>query len=83
MQEINWDVVTKPTPEPYDAADPTRQQENFYFMLNQVLGQLSGTQNIDLAEEIGGLAVAGSTVEIPGFIRVSRHGRTLSLTLTP
>ena len=82
MQQIDFDTITKPTPAAYNAANPTEQQENFYYRMNQLFDQISGEMNIDLAEEISGLAMEGSTVEIPGFIRMSRHGRTVSFTFS-
>jgi len=83
MNTVDFSTITKPTPADYDAANPTKQQEQFYYRLNQLFDQLTGTMNLDLAEEIGALAATGETVEIANFIKIHRHGRTLSFTLTP
>jgi len=36
MAEIEFSLLTVPTPEPYDDKDERRQQENFYYVLNQL-----------------------------------------------
>lgn len=45
-------AVTVPPPEPYDAKDDTRQQENFFYALNQVLKE-GNTQGLTVAEALG------------------------------
>jgi hypothetical protein len=82
MHTIDFDTITKPTPAAYDAADPTKQQENFYYRLNQVFDQLSGTMDIDLAEHLSALSVEGTALELPG-LKIVRSGRVVSLIMSP
>lgn len=82
MQQIDFDTITKPTPAAYDSANPTQQQENFYYRMNQLFDQISGEMDIDLYESISALSVEGETIELPGF-RVTRSGRVVSFVITP
>lgn len=83
MNIVNFDTITKPTPAAYDAANPTAQQENFFYRLNQAFDQLTGEMDVDLADRIGDLSFEGAIFEIPGFIKVYRSGRSVTLTLSP
>lgn len=40
MANVLFSDLTVPTPEPYDSKNPERQRENFFYALNQVLGEL-------------------------------------------
>lgn len=35
--DISLENITIPTPAAYDSADPTKQSENFFYVLNQIL----------------------------------------------
>lgn len=82
MQTIDFSTITVPTPAAYDSANPHQQRENLCYVLLQILAQCSGTMDIDLAEQIGGLAVTGETFEMPGF-KVKRSGRVISIVTNP
>jgi hypothetical protein len=82
MMTIDFDTITVPTPAAYDSADPHKQRENFFYVLNQILDQCSGEIDIDLAEQIGSLAVTGGTFELPG-LRITRSGRVVSFVMSP
>lgn len=82
MHVIDFDTITKPTPAAYDAANPTQQQENFYYRLNQAFDQISGTMDIDVHEVISALSVEGATFELPG-LTIKRSGRVISFVMNP
>ena len=82
MHIIDFETITVPTPAAYDSADPNKQRENFYYVMNQILNQLSGEIDIDLAEQIGSLAVTGGSFELPG-LTIKRSGRVVSFVMSP
>jgi hypothetical protein len=58
---IQFNQLTIPTPEPYDRSASTKQQENFYYVLNQIMAQLkinneTKTLNLDLTTLINTIA---------------------------
>jgi hypothetical protein len=52
MSNVNLSQVTLPTPQPYDRNDSNRQQENFFYVINQILalGKQANWQVPDLQD---------------------------------
>lgn len=81
--KITFSSLTIPTPEPYDKQSPTKQQENYYYVMNQILAQMkangetkdinpssSQTVNVDLTDLIAAvqdLAFTGEKIELPAL----------------
>lgn len=82
---VTFSALTMPTPEPYDSADPNRQRENFYYVLNQILTTLkanSATLDLDITQAVGDLSFAGEILDMPG-LNIRRSGKTLTIDYTP
>lgn len=58
MADINLQTITIPTPEPYAASDPTKQQENFYYVQLQMLAQAKANE-LPFTLDAGSLSLAG------------------------
>ena len=81
--KILFASLTVPTPEPFDRATPTKQQENFFYVMNQIFAELkanseekllnpstSQTVNVDLTElvkAVQDLTVTGETLTLPAL----------------
>lgn len=81
--------ITIPTPAAYDAADPTKQQENFYYVLNQILttaktaGESIDVNQAALTEAVGDLSFSGERLEIPALgLMLQKLGKTLAIYAT-
>ncbi len=87
--------ITIPTPQPYDAKDPTRQQEDYYYVWLQILQAAktagesvslnpSTSLNVDLADlvqAVQDLAFTGEKIEMPALgLTLARLGKTLAIT---
>lgn len=91
---IQFNLLTIPTPQPYDDKDPHRQQENCYYVLNQILAQLKAnnetkelnptlqqTVNVDLTDLVDAvrdLKFNGQTLDL-GPIKIIFEGQTISV----
>lgn len=81
---IQFNQLTLPTPQPYDKNDSNRQQENFFYALNQILAQLKAnnetkdlnpatnqTVNVnldDLTQAVKDLAFNGEEINLAGIV---------------
>lgn len=81
---IHFNALTVPTPQPYDKNDGNRQQENFFYVLNQILAQLktnnetkelnptlSQTVNVDLTDltqAVQDLAFNGQEINLQDIV---------------
>jgi hypothetical protein len=91
---IHFNQLTIPTPQPFERSAPSQQQENFFYVLNQILGQLKAnnetkelnptatqTVNVDLADltqAVKDLAFNGQMLDLSGLI----PGLALQIRLT-
>jgi hypothetical protein len=71
MATVNFTNLTIPTPQPYDKNDGQRQQENFFYVLNQllVLMKAAGFQlnDVDLSNiktAIQGITLTGGVPDL-------------------
>lgn len=87
MGDINFSLLTIPTPEPYDAKDDRRQHENLCYVLNQLLVQAQNAgfvlsdQIINLSGIVQGiqdLQHEGVLLDL-GCIKVIKTGKTGSV----
>lgn len=75
MIEIDFSTITVPTPAAYDSADPHKQRENFYYVMNQILAQFN-TDSVVLD-----IDVTGAIVPLQ-FNNATVHWGELSITMT-
>lgn len=78
--------ITIPTPAAYDAVDPTKQQENFYYVLNQILtAAKTAEESIDvnqsaLTDAVADLTFSGERLEIPALgLMLQKLGKSLAI----
>lgn len=63
MAEIEFSLLTVPTPEPYDKKDERRQEENFYYVLNQLF-VLAKNAGFVLSDEVTNPTPPGGDIDI-------------------
>jgi hypothetical protein len=85
MATINLSQLTIPTPQPYDKKDEQCQQENFFYVLNQLLVlmkvagfQVNDTNLPNIKTAIQGI---GLTVNPPDLSAMTQQITTVNLKL--
>lgn len=92
MATIDLSLLTIPIPEPYDKNTPTKQQENFFYIVNQILDLMkqesftifdSQEPNVNIStagikEAIESLQWNDATIDLGPF-RIILSSRTIQL----